>query len=136
MFQLVMTNFTTVTSLLVLISNPHISQEEKDKEKTVFTVRSGKYEFNVMPFGLSNAVATFCHLMDKLFAAYQWEFVLFFIDNCLIFTKNDCNLHLSQLQKVFDKVKQANLRLKLEKCHLVQSEVPFLGHIVSRNGIK
>ena len=69
-----------------------------------------------MPFGLSNAVATFCHLMDKLFAAYQWEFVLCFIDNCLIFAKNDFNLHLFQIQKVFDKVKQANLRLKLKKC--------------------
>ena len=113
-----------------------VPMAEKDKEKTAFTVRSGKYEFNVMPFGLSNAVATFCHLMDKLFAAYQWEFVLCFIDDCLIFTKNDFNLHLSQLQKVFDKVKQANLRLNLEKCHFVQSEVPFLGHIVSRNGLK
>ena len=113
-----------------------VPMAEEDKEKTAFTVRSGKFEFNVMPFGLTNAVATFCHLMDKLFAAYQWEFVLCFIDDCLIFTKNDFSLHLSQIQKVFDKIKQANLRLKLEKCHFAQSEVSFLGHIVSRIGLK
>ena len=109
---------------------------EEDKEKTAFTVRSGKFEFNVMPFGLSNAVATFCHLMDKLFAVYQWNFLLCFIDDCLIFTKKFFSLHLSKIQLVFDKIKQANLRLKLEKCHFAQSEVPFLGHIISRSGLK
>jgi len=74
-----------------------IPMAEEDKEKTAFTVRSGKFEFNVMPFGLSNAVATFCHLMDKLFAVYQWNFLLCFIDDCLIFTKKNFSLHLSQL---------------------------------------
>ena len=50
--------------------------------------------------------------------------------------KNYFSLHLSQIQKVFDKVRQANLRLKLEKCHFAWPEVPFLGHIVSRIGLK
>ena len=103
-----------------------IPMAEEDKEKTAFTVRSGKFEFNVMPFGLSNAVATFCHLMDKLFAVYQWNFLLCFIDDCLIFTKKNFSLHLSQIQLVFDKIKQANLRLKLEKCHIAQSKYLFL----------
>jgi len=70
-----------------------------EEEKTAFTLRSGKYEFNVMPFGLTNAVATFCALMDKLFAGYQWDFVLCFIDNCLIFTPDDFDLHLTHLEK-------------------------------------
>ena len=71
---------------------------EEDKEKTAFTLRSGKYEFNVMPFGLTNAVASFRTLMDKLFSSYQWEFVLCFIYNCLVFTPNDFDLHLLNLQ--------------------------------------
>ena len=90
---------------------------EEDKEKTAFTLRSGKYEFNVMPFGLTNAVATFCALMDKLFSSYQWDFVLCFIDDCLIFTPNDFELHLSQFT--------ANMRLKLSKCHFAAAELPF-----------
>ena len=49
-----------------------------DKEKTAFTVRSAAYEFNVLPFGLTNAVATFNSLMDKHFAGCQWDFILFY----------------------------------------------------------
>ena len=126
MSLLVMINFLKVITCLDFQSTYwSVPMAEEDKEKTAFTVRSGKFEFNVMPFGLTNAVATFCHLMDKLFAAYQWEFVLCFIDDCLIFTKNDFSLHLSQIQKVFDKIKQANLRLKLEKCHLHSQKFLF-----------
>ena len=113
-----------------------IPMAEEDKEKTAFTVRSGKYEFNVMPFGLTNAVATFCHLMDKIFAAYQWQFVLCFIDDCLIFTPKNFKLHLHHIKLVFNKIRQANLKLKLSKCLFAQPEVPFLGHIVSRQGLK
>ena len=70
-----------------------VPMADEAKEKTAFTVRSGKIEINVMPFDLTNAVATFCHLMDKRFAGYQWEFVLCFIDDCLMFTPNDFELH-------------------------------------------
>ena len=48
-----------------------IPMAEEDKEKTAFTLRSGKYEFNVMSFGLKNAVASFCALMDNFFSSYQ-----------------------------------------------------------------
>jgi len=109
---------------------------EEDKEKTAFTLRSGKYEFNVMPFGLTNAVATFCALMDKLFSPFQWDFVLCFIDDCLIFTPNDFDLHLIQLHKVLSRLESANMRLKLSKCKFAVAELPFLGHIVGRFGLK
>ena len=71
-----------------------IPMQEEDKENTVFTLQSGKYEFNVMPFGLTNAVVTFCAFINKLFSSYQWDFVLCFRGNCLIFTPNNFNLHL------------------------------------------
>ena len=89
-----------------------------------------------MPFGLTNAVATFCALMDKLFNHYQWEFVLCFINDCLVFTPNDFDLHLKQLDQVLQKIDHANMRLKVEKCKFAFSEVPFLGHIVGREGLK
>ena len=89
-----------------------------------------------MIFGVTNAVATFCHLMDKLFALYQWQFVLCFIDVCLIFTRKNFKLHLQQIKKVLDIVRLGNLRLKLSKCFFPQAEVPFLGHIVSRTGLR
>ena len=83
------------TSLDLVSAYWSIPMAEDYKEKTAFTLRPGKYEFNVMSFGLTNAVATFCALMDKLFSSYQWDFVLCFIDDCLIFTPNDFDLHLS-----------------------------------------
>ena len=89
-----------------------------------------------MPFSLTNAVATFCALMDKLFSTYQWDFVLCFIDDCLVFTPNDFNLHLAQLEKVLLKLNSANMRLNLAKCHFAATELPFLGHIVGRFGLK
>ena len=124
------------TSLDLASAYWSVPMHEESKEKTAFTVRSGKYEFNVMPFGLTNAVATFCALMDKLFNHYQWEFVLCFIDDCLVFTPNDFDLHLKQLDQVLQKIDHANMRLKVEKCKFAFSEVPFLGHIVGREGLK
>jgi len=60
----------------------------------------------------TNAEATFCPLMDKLFSPFQWDFVLCFIDDCLIFTPNDFDLHLTQLHKVLSRLESANIRLK------------------------
>jgi hypothetical protein len=74
-----------------------VPMAEEDKEKTVSTVRSGKYKFNVMPFGLTNAVATFCALMDKIFSGLQWDFLLCFLNDFLIFTPEDFDLHFQQL---------------------------------------
>ena len=124
------------TSLDLVSAYWSIPMSEEDKEKTAFTLRSGKYEFNVMPFGLTNAVATFCALMDKLFSPFQWDFVLCFIDDCLIFTPNDFDLHLTQLHKVLSRLESANMRLKLSKCKFAVAELPFLGHIIGRSGLK
>ena len=124
------------TSLDLVSAYWSIPMSEEDKEKTAFTLRSGKYEFNVMPFGLTNAVATFCALMDKLFSPFQWDFVLCFIDDCLIFTPNDFDLHLTQLHKVLSRLESANMRLKLSKCKFAVAELPFLGPIIRRSGLK
>ena len=93
-----------------------IPTNKEDKEKTAFTVQSGKFEFNVMPFGLTNAVATFCALMDRIFADCQWDYVLCYIDDILVFTPKDFNLHLTQLESVFIKIDKTNMKLKLSKC--------------------
>ena len=79
-------------------------------------------------------MATLCALMDKIFNHYQQKFVLCFIDDCLVFTPIDYDLHLKQLDQVLQKIDHANLRLKVEKCKFAFSEVPFLGHIVGRAG--
>ena len=110
-----------------------IPMNEEDKE---FTVQSGKYEFNGMPFGLTNTVATFCALMARIFANCQWDYIVCFINDILIFTPNDFNLHLHQLKSVIKKSDQAKMKLKLSKCEFAKPQVEFLGHLICRDGLK
>ena len=124
------------TSLDLASAYWSIPLADEDKEKTAFTVRSGKYEFTVMPFGLTNAVATFCSLMDLVFAGMQWSFIMCFVDDCLIYTPKDFNLHLQHVEAVFQRLVKANLSLKLTKCKFAFWEVEFYGHIVPNTGLK
>jgi len=124
------------TSLDLASAYWSIPLAEDDKEKTAFTVRSGKYEFTVVPFGLTNAVATFCALMDLIFTGMQWSFVMCFVDDCLIYSVNDFDLHLQHIEAVFKKLEAANLSLKLTKCHFAQYQVEFYGHLISNTGLK
>jgi hypothetical protein len=105
------------TSLDLASAYWSIPLADEDKEKTAFTVRlNGKYEITVMPFGLTNAVATFCSLMDLVFAGMQWSFIMCFVDDCLIYTPKDFNLHLQHVEAIFQRLEKANLSLKLTKC--------------------
>ena len=113
------------TSLDLASAYWSIPLAEEDREKTAFTVRSGKYEFSVMPFGLTNAVATFCALMDLFFAGMQGTFIMCFVDDCLIYTPNDFELHLHHIKAVFQQLEMANFSLKLSKCHFAQYQVEF-----------
>ena len=106
----------------------------KDREKTAFCTQEGLFQFNVMPFGLCNAPATFQRLMDCVLAGLQWTSCLVYIDDVIIMGKS-FESHLHNLQQVFDRLRQAGLKLHPYKCQFLQHEVRFLGHIVSANGV-
>ena len=108
---------------------------EEDKEKTAFSSPQGHFEFNVMPFGLTNAPATFQRLMECTLAGLTPEECLIYLDDVIVYSSTFDD-HLERLKRVFQRLQQAGLRLKPEKCHFVQSEVHYLGHIVSRKGIQ
>jgi len=107
---------------------------EEDKPKTAFTTCEGLYEFNVMPFGLCNAPATFQRLMDLVLAGIQWSQCLVYLDDVIIIGK-DFEEHLYNLSSVLQKLREAGLRLKPSKCSFCQESVSYLGHIVPREGI-
>ncbi|CAM9934362.1 unnamed protein product, partial [Heterosigma akashiwo] len=109
---------------------------DEDKHKTAFTVRNKKYAFNVMCFGLTNAPATFSHLVNKVFQGCQHDFALCFLDDVLCYTGPDFSLHLLQLEEIFRRMIKANLKFKLPKCLFGAAQVPFLGHIATREGLK
>ena len=112
-----------------------IPVSKKDIPKTAFVTKHGFYEFNVMSFGLTNAPATFQRVMELALRGLQWSTCLIYLDDVLIFGST-FEEHLQRLKQVLDRIRAANLKLKPEKCSLMQTEVPFLGHIVSREGVR
>ena len=81
---------------------------EEDKLKTAFATREGLYEFNVMPFGLCNAPATFQRLMDLVLAGVQWMQCLVYLDDVIIIGR-DFEEHLYNLSTVLQKLREAGL---------------------------
>jgi hypothetical protein len=102
--------------------------------KISFITRYGLYEYIVMSFGLTNALTYFMYLMNKVFMEYLDKFVVVFIDNILIFSKNE-EEHDKHLCLVFQKLRDNQLYAKLNKCEFWLKEVAFVGHIVSEGGI-
>ena len=102
--------------------------KEKDKEKTAFTCHWGLFHFNVMPFGLCYAPATFQHLMRIVLNGIEWNGVLAYLDDIIIYGRNFAE-HISVLNSVLTRVEKAGLKLKPSKCCLLQREVKFLGHV-------
>jgi transposase InsO family protein/predicted aspartyl protease len=112
-----------------------IGLTEEAKLKSAFCSTSGLYQFRVMPFGLTNAPATFQRLMERVLAGLQWNICLVYIDDIIIFSQT-IDEHIQQLQTVFNRLKNAKLKLKPKKCHLFQKKVQYLGHVVSEAGIE
>ena len=102
--------------------------------KTAFLSRRGLHQFNVLPFGLTNAPAIFQRLMDLVLAGLTWEICLAFLDDIIVMSR-DFKEHIRRLRQVFDRLRGANLKLNPSKCHLFQSQVRFLGSIISGEGI-
>jgi len=97
----------------------------EDRQKTAFCMPDGLFEFKVMPFGLCNAPATFQRLMDTVLAGLQWANCLVHLDDVIILGRT-FEEHLTNLRAVFDRFRQAGLKLKPSKCALCQPEVEFL----------
>ena len=103
--------------------------------KTAFAAHSGLFQFKVMPFGLCNAPATFERLMDRVLQGLRWSRCLVYLDDIISFgtTFDD---ELDNLTLIFERLRSYGLQLKSTKCHLFQTSVPFLGHVVGREGLQ
>jgi hypothetical protein len=105
-----------------------------DIPKTAFITKYGLYEFTVMSFGLTNVPAYFMYLMNSVFMDYLDKSVVVFIDDILIYSKNEQE-HEKHLRKVFQRLRDCQLYAKLSKCEFWISEVMFLGHIINQEGL-
>jgi hypothetical protein len=107
---------------------------ESDIPKTAFHTRYGLYEYIVMPFGLTNRPAYFMYLMNKVFMLYLDKFVVFFIDDILIFSKME-EEYKKHLRMLLEKLRSNQLYAKFSKCEFWLTEVAFLGHVISAGGV-
>ena len=102
--------------------------------KTAFRTRYGHFEFVVMPFGLTNAPAAFMDLMNRIYRSYLDQFVVVFVDDILIYSKDQAE-HEQHLQLALQVLRENQLYAKLEKCDFWLQEIQFLRHMVSKEGI-
>ena len=104
------------------------------KEKTAFVTQGGLFEFEVMPFGLCNALATFQRLMSTVLVGLVPETCLVYIDDIIVMGRS-FEEHLTNLGKVLQRLREAGLKLKPQKCYFLKDRVEYLGHIVSAEGV-
>ena len=111
-----------------------IRVSEEDVSKTAFRTRYGHYEFRVLPFGLTDAPATFQQLMNDIFRDQLGDFVVVFLDDIMVYS-NTFEDHVRHVQIVLDKLREYKLFAKLSKCDFFQKEITYLGHHISRSGV-
>ncbi|GJQ92345.1 putative reverse transcriptase domain-containing protein [Tanacetum coccineum] len=108
---------------------------EVDISKTAFKTSYGHYEFQVMPFSLTNAPAVFMDLMNKVCKPYLDRFVIVFIDDILIFTPKAEKEHEGHLKSIVNLIEEGKLCAKFSKCEFWLSKVQFIGHVIDSEGI-
>ena len=103
---------------------------EGDEWKTAFQTRYGHYKYQVMPFGLSNAPASFQGYINKILAEKLDIFVVVYLDDILIYTEDPGQAHVEAVRWVLDQLRKHGLFANLKKCRFHQDEVRFLGFVV------
>lgn len=111
-----------------------VSVAPQDREKTAFCTPFGLFEFNRMPFGLCNAPSTFQRLMERIFGDQSLHALLLYLDDIVIFSST-FDQHLDRLEMVLSRLQTHHLKVKLKKCHFFQTEVGYLGHVISADGV-
>jgi hypothetical protein len=112
----------------------HIRIRPEDIPKTAFTTRYGLFEYLVMSFGLTNAPSHFTYLMNSVFMPELDKFVVVFIDDILIYSKDE-EEHARHLRIILTRLREHQLYAKFSKCTFWLEEIQFLGHVLSAKGI-
>ena len=107
----------------------------EDRHKTAFVTKYGLYEHVRMAFGLTGSPATFQRAVNLILHGLTWKEVLAYLDDIIILGTSFED-HLQNIREVFTRFRQNNLKFKARKCQLFQTETPFLGRIVGRDGIR
>lgn len=124
-------------SLLDLKNGFHqLKMDEQSVKYTAFVTPNGQYEYTRMPFGLKNGPAVFQRFVTNIFRdMIEAGELIIYIDDILIAT-NGVESHLKILKKVFERLLEYGLEIKLKKCHFLQKEIDYLGFVANKDGIR
>src|SRR3989441_6228900 len=111
-----------------------IPMDEESRPKTAFVVQDGTYEYTRMPFGIQAGPAVFSRIMSHIFRGLTFKTMIVYIDDLMIFSP-DFDTHMKSLQEVFDRLRNAGLKLHPKKCKFAQAEINFLGHKINGEGV-
>lgn len=110
-----------------------VEMDPKDIHKTGFNVERGHYEFLRMPMGLKNSPSTFQRVMDNILQGVENTIV--YLDDILVYSTS-LQEHIVNLKKVFQRLRETNFKIQMDKSEFLKRETPYLGHIITREGVK
>ena len=113
----------------------HIAMEDESKKSTAFSTPDGHFEFNIMPFGLKNALATFQRMMNNALRGLNGKICMVYLDDIVVFgsTVEERNENLVTL---FEILRQTGLKLQPNKSEYLKPELEYLGHVITKDGVK
>ena len=127
---------TKYFTVLDLFSGYHqVELDARDSYKTAFSTPGGHYEFTRLPFGLSNSPRTFQRLMDIVLSGLQGAICYVYLDDVVIYAK-DLDEHEEKFDAIMCRLREANMKLQIDKCEFLKREVVYLGHIITQDGVK
>lgn len=112
-----------------------VEMSPEDIQKTAFNVEHGHFEFLRMPMGLKNSPSTFQRVMDNVLRDLQNVVCLVYLDDIIVFSVS-LQEHIVNLEKVFNRLRESNFKIQMDKSEFLKLETAYLGHIISKDGIK
>lgn len=112
-----------------------VEMDPQDIPKTAFNVEHGHFEFLRMPMGLKNSPSTFQRVMDNVLRGLQNSICLVYLDDIVVFSSS-LQEHLENLERVFQRLRESNFKIQMDKSEFLKLETAYLGHIITRDGIK
>ena len=111
----------------------HIGLSEQSKPLTAFTTHSGKFQWNVLPFGIGIGVQTFSFVINKAISHCS-DFAANYLDDIIVFSRT-AEDHMEHLEKIFEALQVADLKIKVSKCKFFKKHVSYLGFLIGETGI-
>jgi hypothetical protein len=112
-----------------------IELEEEDKEKTAFSTKNGHWEYQRLPFGLKTAPSTFQRMVNTVLSGLTGTRCFVLLDDIVIYARS-LSEHDTKLREVLGRVRRHNLKLQPDKCEFLRTEVSYLGHIITEEGVR